>query len=399
MGFGHADLVDKPYADSTGYMGGSIQNVREPQRCFSAYNHWKAGWYEDRALDMELRWGGSMVNIAAFVDYDRNEIDENMYILVKVGETIYLQVNKADKYNIGTGMMQNRLLVFEKDGRATKLVEGLDHLHNNLRIPGILDSGTDLVIQVCSVFRPEMGSTSPYHFQVSIGLGEAECSVDSPTMAHSGDHSISPSEGPTGVYSSAPSIIPIPSDSPSIILTVSPSTSDIPSDSPSLLPSAIVVPSEVPSVFPTTIAPSIILSNSISPSTGPSVKPAVASTSASPSKYTESSTPSPTESQPGGSDNALQNAFANNRPLENLSDSTNTNNPPSKATAVPTSSPKEHSLSDQSVSCQDVDSFEFYYLRDLRDCSWIRQHDVHFLCNDFGMISTMCRGTCGGCSE
>jgi hypothetical protein len=85
---------------------GSCQEIKS---CFNAQEHWSLGWFEDRALSLDvedLPWAGYL---AAVVDYNMTSLDQN--VIVHVGQSnprLFLQYNRAKGINADTRELGDR---------------------------------------------------------------------------------------------------------------------------------------------------------------------------------------------------------------------------------------------------------------------------------------------------
>ena len=76
-----------------------------PRKCFNAAKSWKAGWYSDYHIDLEvsdLPWSGklsSFTNPAVLTEPDSPDRDN---LVIRFDKDTYLMWNRADGMNEGT---------------------------------------------------------------------------------------------------------------------------------------------------------------------------------------------------------------------------------------------------------------------------------------------------------
>jgi len=90
------------YDDRTGIMSYGHKSAVWPQKCFNGHKHWLLKWFEDRAITVNPVAGTALVELAAFVHYDKTS--ESHAVVVNVGD-YYLQYNRAKAFNVGTEEM------------------------------------------------------------------------------------------------------------------------------------------------------------------------------------------------------------------------------------------------------------------------------------------------------
>ena len=269
-----------------------------PLKCFNPSKNWRLGWYTDKTRHIGLggSWHGSLV---AFVDYDLADPNNNRdVVLLRLGDFLYLQYNRAKKFNAGTSQHKDKVVAVAGKG-------GLTSSASVLRAGiGARESyswkGT--TIQVCSL-NFNSSSTMDYAEVAVYPTGTVSMCTFAPTESPSAGPSTSsapsprPSSGPTiSLFSDSPAPTPSPTDSltillPSVSPTASPTsspaseapttpTTDSPTNGeptpPSLLPTpkpSTLPPSfqpsgstSPPSSSPITIAPTVVVSLAPSPS-------------------------------------------------------------------------------------------------------------------------------------
>jgi len=200
LGLLHANQDGNEYRDYTGYMGISVKRNKWPARCFNPHNHWELGWYSDRAKSIDvvdlIRDGQPVkLKIAAFVDYGvlRNELsdgdgdgnngnsDIDTYVVVRVGEGLYMQYNRKKKFNRDTGEFADMLSIVQARRKGTSLLAGLD-LDNPIYREPRSDDSESVQVRVCQVLQGN-DVDEPDAMIVSIGYGETRCGAPEPTTA------------------------------------------------------------------------------------------------------------------------------------------------------------------------------------------------------------------------
>mmetsp|Transcript_4992 Transcript_4992/g.10034 ORF Transcript_4992/g.10034 Transcript_4992/m.10034 type:complete len:695 (-) Transcript_4992:74-2158(-) len=286
LNFDHSGTSGDEYGDTSGMMGYSYRSD-DTKMCFNAPKSWFLGWYSNRhkiVTPLQGGWEGKIVGIS---DYYRSN---GYYVLVKIvgdKEDLFVNYNRATRFNTGTKSGRNQILV-------TKTDEGLTNWPST-RV-GSLNSGQSyskwnfagssekLEISVLSINT----SNSPPFATIRITAGDFKIPTPNPTFKPSSNPStLSPTYNPSMIPSSSPSFTNFPSASPSIpptqLPSASPSLSMFPSKIPSSFPSQSQHPSVLPSSSPTMI-PSASPSLSMLPSLKPSPRPSLSQyPSASPS--------------------------------------------------------------------------------------------------------------------
>ena len=97
----------------------SEQTLNGPLKCFNANKNWILGWYRDKAIEIPVNssWSGRLV---AFADYGQANSASNENVLLRIGDDVFVQYNRAKGFNAGTG--QNRDKVVLVSGEATESV-------------------------------------------------------------------------------------------------------------------------------------------------------------------------------------------------------------------------------------------------------------------------------------
>jgi hypothetical protein len=148
------------YGDETGYMGYAVES-QETKSCFNAQKHWSLGWFEDRALSLDvedLPWAGYL---AAFVDYNMTTSDQ--CVLVNVGQSnprLFLQYNRAKGINAGTRALGDQVVIVRDTGSPSTywglqswqeggIAKGRDDVPAAFRYRNFGGQGVDLVMRVC----------------------------------------------------------------------------------------------------------------------------------------------------------------------------------------------------------------------------------------------------------
>mmetsp|Transcript_0 Transcript_0/g.1 ORF Transcript_0/g.1 Transcript_0/m.1 type:complete len:762 (-) Transcript_0:84-2369(-) len=202
IGLRHSGENGRPYRDVTGLMGFSSRSL--VQSCFNANKNWLMGWYEAKSLEltMDVSWRG---RLHAFVDYA--EVGDDDVVIIKVGDHIYMQFNRARSFNAGTRELLDQVAIVYNEAYNTDsdLIDGIaaDGMHpDTLRIGNFDDTGYDLVIDACTqAFGP------PDYVELSIHVDDG---IQSSACDSMGDtvQSAMPSTMPSVNPSQAPSYVP-----------------------------------------------------------------------------------------------------------------------------------------------------------------------------------------------
>ena len=209
------------------YLLGSEPTFDGPLRCFNANKNWLLGWYKEKALPIGAleTWTGRLV---AFVDYDLADPNNNEFVLLRVDEFLYVQYNRAKKFNAGTSLHQDEVVAVAGEGTLTSgsvLLAGLGASESY--------SWKGMTILVCSL-----------KFNASSSMDYAEVVIH-----------------PTGSFSTCtPEPIPMTMAPVTPVPTLRPSPAPTPFASPfpvTLAPNTTVAPTNHPTGTPVTVAPSI----------------------------------------------------------------------------------------------------------------------------------------------
>ena len=236
-----------------------------PLKCFNPSKNWRLGWYNDKSLQIGLdeSWSGRLV---AFVDYDlANPNNNDEVVLLRLGQFLFIQYNRAKKFNIGTSQHQDEVVAVAGEGALTSssvLLAGLGESENY--------SWKGTTIQVCSLkFDP---SSSMDYAEVAVyPTGTVfTCNAEmTPSPSIRTGSTLAPSQGATLLPTRPPTSAPTPHPTTSAPVTDAPVTTSpvtpapvSPSPitqapvtpAPSLRPSPL--PTPLPSPFPVTLAPS-----------------------------------------------------------------------------------------------------------------------------------------------
>jgi hypothetical protein len=246
LSFNSHSNQDGLYNDKTGYMGFSYGVANWPSVCFNGKKNWQAGWFSDRAIEVDPADGIYRGKLATFVDYPLTSPSEN--VVIKVGD-LYLQYNRAKGMNFQTREKANQVTIVEDRPKGSELLTGVDGDYFNTTLFRKADFGENnetLFIAVCSKYLGD-NKTKPDIMFVSIGLDAIDCSAET-TVAPT--ESPAPSPSPSKVPTSVPTESPAPSPSPSLTPT---GPTRRPSASPSRSSSKSQAPSPSPSKKPTTL--------------------------------------------------------------------------------------------------------------------------------------------------
>ena len=207
IGLRHSGENGSPYQDISGIMGHT--SVTFQGSCFNAQKNWFLGWYSDRSteLDMSEAFSGRLF---AFVDYNRTSPEDT--VLIKIGDHLFVQYNRARSFNEGTREKRDQVaIVFNEDVNTDStllggLAEDDPRVPDSYRFPDFEGRGVDLVIEICDqVYGP------PDYVRISIYL-------DDGIQGSTCDYTQAPSASPTVLSTPAPTTSLVPSTAPSIKL-------------------------------------------------------------------------------------------------------------------------------------------------------------------------------------
>jgi hypothetical protein len=274
-------------------MSASYAQSREPQRCYNGQNNWQLGWYSEKALAVLPIEGPRLLKVAPFVYY--NESPAGIFVLVKVGRDIYLQLNRDEGFNRGTGDMEKQLTVIKDLGGRTNLLAGLDMTVPSFHINNFENSGSQLLIEVCSTTNA--ADDAPLYMTISLGYEVSLCSSVCRPMAP-----------PYELDGSNTAIINVatPNFNSSVMATLSPPPSWMPSALPANQPTT-------PSPFPSNSPTEPIATPSLSPRSSGDNQP---QSSASPASSPPTSQPTAFSSLPSLLPTTLPSAPPTNQPME-----------------------------------------------------------------------------------
>ena len=399
IGLTHSNENGALYGDQTGYMGFSYPAVGEPAMCFNGHKHWQLGWYQQHSATVEFIDNGDdndddsnvwVGNVAAFVDADLigSDGDNNSndhVVLVRVGD-LYVQYNRAKKFNHQTGELPDHLTIVQAYTDGTQLLKGL-------RQPGSGDDTTtssssvfvysnftqdtaakDLTIRVCDTVthsdddNDNDDDNSIDYMRISIGLNN-----DAPCATIAGSPSSFPTESP--FPSPSPSSTP---KNPSSFPTESPFPSPSPSSTPTIGPPSPLTASPYPSPSPST-TPSIQLpSAQPTGSPAPSPPPSISARPSHSTNPTDSPMPSPAPTAPSASPMPSS--------IPTISDCQDTDNGDTPTFVVPVKALFENLDNDGTFASQ---------------CRWLADNPEFqpFLCIDGLEPYTVCPRTCNNCGR
>lgn len=156
IGLLHSNAPGELYADRSGYMGSGYANPVWPRKCFNGYESSYLGWYSNRELSLNpLNDKGRLIKLATFVNYDKTASDE--YVVVNVADTLYLQYNLAQDFNVDTEQKQNQITVTSKpSSEGTNSLAGLSVGHD-YSISNFNSSGKTLIVKACKTMNGSAG--------------------------------------------------------------------------------------------------------------------------------------------------------------------------------------------------------------------------------------------------
>lgn len=153
-------------------MGGAIvpspSQTNWPAMCFNAANHWKLGWYADRAREVDF-FEPTLIRLAAFVDYDRTT--EGYHDVLIRCANVYMHYNRAKNFNKDTYEYKDHLTIYQTVRDETYLFAALQYPAKTLyeRRFGSMTWRAEICDQI------EGDQFSPDHLIISIGFGDSLC--------------------------------------------------------------------------------------------------------------------------------------------------------------------------------------------------------------------------------
>jgi hypothetical protein len=116
-GLEHAGENGDEYGDYSGFMSASMipshTYPKSPNECYNAYGHVIMGWFSDKTRYIsDPATNGGLLKVAAFVDYTIAVagVDD---IIVQIGDSIFMQYNRARAHNSGTYAHGDRLVIVQ----------------------------------------------------------------------------------------------------------------------------------------------------------------------------------------------------------------------------------------------------------------------------------------------
>ena len=179
-----------------------------PVKCFNPSKNWRLGWYQDKALQIDLgeSWTGRLV---AFVDYEAAEPSNNEYVLLQLNGFLFVQYNRAKGFNAGTSLHKDKVVVVIGEGGQTSsssvLRAGLGNLQRT--------AWKGVTIEVCSLRTLPLSS-----------VDYAEVSVYPTGSESSSMCALAPSRSPSTLRPSNGALL-LPTPPPSLATTPRPVTS------------------------------------------------------------------------------------------------------------------------------------------------------------------------------
>ena len=224
---------------------GSEATVDGPLKCFNPSKNWLLGWYEDRALNLGSgeSWTG---RLAAFVDYDMADRSENEFVLLRVDEFLFIQYNRAKRFNAGTSLHLDKVLVVVGRGGLSMLTSVLVAGLGNGERYSWKGSTT---IEVCSLV---FNITDYAELAVYPTGTPSTCNLAQTPNPASATSAPTPKPSPSAVMPTLPPIATMPPrpTSPAPTLFPSPSPTPRPTTAP-----PTPRPTNKPSLPPSTLAP------------------------------------------------------------------------------------------------------------------------------------------------
>ena len=120
LGWHHSRENNDDYGDRSCYMGKSYRIERGPAICFNAHKMWVAGWYQDKAVDLDPSVRPVKLKLVAFTDASKIRPNDPVYrTLVRVGD-MYMVFNRSEGPNEGVIEKRNRVAIVQADSPNSK---------------------------------------------------------------------------------------------------------------------------------------------------------------------------------------------------------------------------------------------------------------------------------------
>ena len=156
-----AELLAQPFSWALAFLSSldSEATVDGPLKCFNPSKNGKLGWYKDNSLEIDVgeSWTGRLV---AFVDYESADPTNNEFVLLRVGEFLFLQYNRAKGFNAGTSLHPDKVVVVVGEGGLVSFSVLRAGLGSGERY-----SWKGTTVEVCSLF---FGASSLDYADVSV---------------------------------------------------------------------------------------------------------------------------------------------------------------------------------------------------------------------------------------
>jgi hypothetical protein len=159
-------------------MGYTMDLVGGPQKAFNAHKQWMSGWFDDFKLSVIPQDGPVRQRLVAFVDYSKIQNGDGV-VLMQIGQTIFLQYNRAKDYNIDTiSSAKDRVTVVEaaSDTDISNYLAGLKS-GEYYSIKNFESSSASLVIKVCDMGEEGDVDYATVEISLQIGAIRSQCST------------------------------------------------------------------------------------------------------------------------------------------------------------------------------------------------------------------------------
>lgn len=181
-----------------------------PAKSFNGANNWQLGWYSDRQVAINPASGGQVVTLATFVDYGKS--NKQNPVLVKVGDGLFLQYNRAKSFNYQAQQNVDQVTIVAQLTNGTNLLGGVDLSNPQLIVSNFDGTGRKLVIHAC---KSGAGTSSnPDWMDISIGYDQNYCN-QAATVHKSASSQAKPASTPARtIFNAAQSPAKAPVSSP-----------------------------------------------------------------------------------------------------------------------------------------------------------------------------------------
>ena len=146
LGFYHSSKGTNEYGDNSCHLGGSPGGLL----AFNGHKHWLSGWYEERAVSVDQQQD-TYLRLVSFVDYQHPALLNGDAVVVRVGESLFLQYNRAKGFNAEVGE-PDTVTITHAEG-PNRFSYALAALHAGQSYNAADLNGTFWTIEVCALLN------------------------------------------------------------------------------------------------------------------------------------------------------------------------------------------------------------------------------------------------------